>query len=496
MKRFLTMVCVLLGLWSFAGAESINEDAAKVMLAAYPGYEIIAGDEWGTAAAAALAKGDERVLCVAEEYNGTWRVVIDNPAALRKGETPSILMDSDNALFWAYTQGDTQYSYACHKANGLWGTVSVMRRAAVGQELSEEEFVWKDGALHRHVWRRDQNDNPLSDSSDGPIPAAWLRSYAYLTNYDVTLFPQPGQEWRGWLDRDALARCAQEIQPGWSFEGGAAETGLELLMRSPEGKLHLVCCTYADGKEQKVVSNELPEGTIYGCENFTTVILLPNGLMAAVEPKADGTWGVHYTWPSTAEGSPVFLGANWVAQDTLNGTQRHIGTHPWGNITAIDWTTLPCSLQEAVDSLNPEGWAVVNNPDPADRLHLRDAGKKGARSLGKYYNGTPVKVLKKGDTWTQVEILGVKGWMMTQYLAFDSAALEVASAMPALHYQEGIVPYAYSAASESAKTKWAVERSEDVEIIGIVGDEWYHVWFTTTDQGAYMKQNDFWAGNG
>ena len=67
---------------------------------------------------------------------------------------------------------------------------------------------------------------------------------------------------------------------------------------------------------------------------------------------------------------------------------------------------------------------MVNNPNPADRLHLRVSPERGATSLGKFYNGTPVRVLEERGDWVQVEIGldgNLTGWMMKKYLAFGEA---------------------------------------------------------------------------
>jgi len=71
-------------------------------------------------------------------------------------------------------------------------------------------------------------------------------------------------------------------------------------------------------------------------------------------------------------------------------------------------------------------WAVVNNPDPADRLNLRSAPSREAESLGKYFNGVLVEVLNKADDgWTRVRVGHTEGYMMTKYLA-DPAQMTVA----------------------------------------------------------------------
>ncbi|MDR0896252.1 MAG: SH3 domain-containing protein [Oscillospiraceae bacterium] len=66
-------------------------------------------------------------------------------------------------------------------------------------------------------------------------------------------------------------------------------------------------------------------------------------------------------------------------------------------------------------------YATVNNPNPADRLNLRAQASSGSTSLGKYYNGTSVRVLEYGNTWCYVQVEGKTGYMMTRYLYFGSA---------------------------------------------------------------------------
>ncbi len=64
------------------------------------------------------------------------------------------------------------------------------------------------------------------------------------------------------------------------------------------------------------------------------------------------------------------------------------------------------------------GYAVVSNQDPGDRLNLRQQPTTASASLGKYYNGTVVRILEYGATWCRVEVGGRYGYMMTMYLSF------------------------------------------------------------------------------
>ena len=54
--------------------------------------------------------------------------------------------------------------------------------------------------------------------------------------------------------------------------------------------------------------------------------------------------------------------------------------------------------------------AVVNNPDPSDRLNLRTNPSQDAPTLGKYYNGTHLEVLSnEKDGWVKVSIFDLEG---------------------------------------------------------------------------------------
>ena len=65
---------------------------------------------------------------------------------------------------------------------------------------------------------------------------------------------------------------------------------------------------------------------------------------------------------------------------------------------------LPYTAEGLMSALNRDGWAVVSNPDARDRLHLRTHPKKGAQSLGKFYNGTPVRVLEEPVSYTHLAL--------------------------------------------------------------------------------------------
>ena len=79
----------------------------------------------------------------------------------------------------------------------------------------------------------------------------------------------------------------------------------------------------------------------------------------------DSRWGV-----ISVECGALSFGPQCMRSDE-NYMLLYFGSHPWNDMTKIDWTTLPKTLEEAADCMNGSGYAMVKNPDPADRLHLR-----------------------------------------------------------------------------------------------------------------------------
>ena len=145
--------------------------------------------------------------------------------------------------------------------------------------------------------------------------------------------------------------------------------------------------------------------------------------------------------------------------------------------------------------LDQTGWAVVSNPDPEDRLHLRTRPDKGAASLGKFWNGTPVRVLEEQDGWCRVEIGTdghLTGWMMKKYLAFGAAMDDVACAFPQLVTKEACegVPLYLTADGQGLTTP-----AGEWWIAGVVEDDLYVI-LTDLGETGYAPQSWFTGGNG
>ena len=129
----------------------------------------------------------------------------------------------------------------------------------------------------------------------------------------------------------------------------------------------------------------------------------------------------------------------------------------------------------------------IDNPHPADRLHLRQSPSSKAKSLGKYYNGAPIEALS-GDLngWVKVRIgLGnasQTGYMNASYLSGNKPK----DAMP--QYITYSKMYAYTQPGFDSDTI-TVPTGRLVSLMGIIeGEEnWYHLMVhTQTSEGSYF----------
>ncbi len=67
-------------------------------------------------------------------------------------------------------------------------------------------------------------------------------------------------------------------------------------------------------------------------------------------------------------------------------------------------------------------YAAVKNPDPAERLNLRERATTASASLGQYWSGTVVRVLSREGEWAKVEVGSgdgsLTGYMKDEFLYF------------------------------------------------------------------------------
>ena len=180
------------------------------------------------------------------------------------------------------------------------------------------------------------------------------------------------------------------------------------------------------------------------------------------------------------------------------------GNHPYYDVTKLPFAEFPTSYAQAVQQLDNTNWAVVNNPKPTDRLHLREKPDRKSVSLGKFYNRTPVYVDEIRGEWAHVSIgRDLSGWMMTDYLAFGEDADKVECAFPQLEVREEYrlnvadeTTYEFEVLDEPSKsapqTRW--HSGDNWVVIGIKGS--YYIVMNDNENVCYIPQSHLWAGNG
>ena len=122
-----------------------------------------------------------------------------------------------------------------------------------------------------------------------------------------------------------------------------------------------------------------------------------------------------------------------------------------------------------------DAYAVVHNPNAADRLNLRAAPSKEAKSLGKYYNGVEVQILEDlNNGWVRVQIGRrgtAEGYMMKEYLQ-ENSAQTVESAMPTYISTSSAWELYQSCDVNGAYDMYGY--GETVTLLGFT-PEWWHV---------------------
>ena len=464
---------------------------------------------WGDTAACFVQKDGKKALCVLEKQGGAWKITVCNGKALRQDlDFPRLFLDSDQAIFWDYALPDhLAVSFSCRRETGSsWERVSETIYEPLGQRARVYLIDWREdkgGEIVMQTRVEDENENLVYEEAPRYLPAAWLRDCVTLADFDVERFPSmgsPADDYFGWPGQNFFREAAAWLMPEYTYLNGVLrQNEMHFLMQKPAGeKVYVVCDDTFNPQEISLIeSSPLPEGAVLGVENFTDCLGWEQDRIVSIQNIPRCPWcGLESAYGYRQEGFLRF-GRSCVFADE---NEIYVGSHPWANICAMDWSSIPMTLSEALPRMDAGNlnlcWATVSNPNPADRLNLREKADKGSPSLGKYYNGTPVKVYEiKGD-WAKVEIGGQMGWMMKKYLTMGQpgqALLCDTSAMPQLMPRgEGLRRYEWP----EGLPYDTVYSLSVMKVIGIVGTDWYHVWFPITDEYLFVRQADLWEGNG
>lgn len=487
MKRLFLLIFLLMTLALPALGEELPREVSALLKSAHPEHALTQVVSGGSPAIAVMSRGDSHVLCIAEKKDSAWALTVDNPTALHRGVQPSFLWEGGNSLYWRYTDMQRDgFTYIDEYHASLtpdgWSDVDLISYET-GSNF-ERTVAWQEGSIYMHLADYDQEGNPMgAEKLSPPYLLPGLKDKVSLAAFDISLFPTGPSALNLQQLLDALA-------PGYTVVDGVAGDAIALLADKADGTRRFIGLAW-DGQVWNVTESTPLPGNQY-CDSFHSsgdkLLIGSNEDYVTVSLQGDQRWRVSFIgredWFS--------IGENWI---DLEG-QRRYGTLPFStNVTSMTWDALPSSWAEATALLDQSDWAVVNNPDPADRLHLRRAASRSAASLGKYYNGTPVQVLAREGDWAQVRVFGVVGWMMDKYLAYGDAGNAVTPAMPQMfvkdEYTRGVPLY------PDTDGRFPITQADgNVWILGLIGDDWYHVLLPWDGVSGYVQQYTVWPGNG
>ena len=484
-------------------AAALPPEVALLCEAAYPDHEVAAYSGWENDGqgqyALVLSRDSRHLLCMAEKgiKDTGYRLTMANDKALRSGEQlPGLSMTAgSNDIFYQYDDGQYHYAYHTQKNNdGIWGDVSLIREDVYNYE--KLTVTLKDDLLVISNERTNGQSNRTSRYQITPVPAPWLIDSLSLERFDITKFPTDAQEA---LALGGMQAAADLLLPQGvtALDGCTTPAALFLLGSGQDGQRRLYLCQWSEGSGFRVTqSSPMPEGAYIDTVHAWSGIAVEWGEVGkeraySFMPRLDGRWTAGYVMAEDWFG----IGENFVA--TPQADQTCYGTFPAIDIRTVMWEELPQTYAQAVSMLDTTGWARVVSDDPQKRLHLRAAPDKDAKSLGKYYSGTAVRVLEDQGEWAHVSVYGIEGYMMKEFLAFGADMPGVPAYHPSRTIREdlwaagGIKVYARPDEHADVTSIENEAGAYDVVIIGIVDDEWFHVLFNGIGVTGYVKQDSF-----
>lgn len=520
MKKSMILLLALLmlaaGAWAEEEETPLPQSVRKLCEEIHPGYAVAAHDGWGSEQAGQFAlvlkRGEDNVLCFAEkaQEDEAYRLTIDNTNAIYDGdELPSLLIDTGgDVLFYGYDDGIDAVHYHTEKQSGQWQAMDVTAYENLNGGYRSIQSGVMDGYLYYDENAEDENGNILHGFSYAPILVSEaFESAMEPQNFDINLY-----------DADPVYGLFQTSRmPGvaekWLRDGeelvavDLKRDHVIMLLEQENGKKRLRIASLVDGLYQIEESGALPSDmgmdAFHAGEDELYLTRAGGMLQYGFERQQDGLWRMTYM---DAE-ERIILPFGGVCALEASALKRnngiYYGTHPWNDLMEIDFEALPHTVGQAVEMMDQSAYALVHNPNPNDRLHLRTAPDKNAASLGKFYNRTPVYIIERGKAWTHVRIgseeQGMTGYMMTKFLAFDEEEKEkLACAFPQKHLLDGHAENGvamYRQTNANGRTDERFENNYGDFIIGVSGDAWFVV-LRADGAVGYVPQDYFWDGNG
>lgn len=408
----------------------------------------------------------------------------DRPATPEEARTrTAILPDSVSDMFPDKELVEYQSYNFGTEAEAFFASVTDSETER-GYTLHAEKVHFVAGQEETHGIRL--TDIPLSDQMKGiPVQTLWKDAHELLT--------QPGA-----IDSNRIP------VKGRIVDYATQEDQLILLTEDDEGQRRvIIACQDAAGLYTVEETNALPPNT-----NLDTFHPGENEIELEFNYQEWGV-GFHKTslgWQlnwvmGEGEDHTIYTIYWWGISYTSSGTDgehlegRLIGSLENCSLMTTDFVSIPRTLGTLKQAINQNDWAVVCNPNPEDQLYMRPEAGNRDKSLGKFYNGTPVKVLETESEWCHVKIGldGPEGWMMKKYMVFGDQMNSVEIAFPVKELKE---EYQNETAwSDPEKTNHhGILKDHTWHIMGVYED--LYILFDDNGNCAYAPVDWFWEGNG
>ena len=314
-------------------------------------------------------------------------------------------------------------------------------------------------------------------------PFNQLMSLGYSSEFstddflDPSLLPVSGKILQNHLQSEVLLLLTEDETGKRLIEITQDENGVYAIRRSP------------------VLPSDIWLDTFHAGENYLPLDWNQQEHQAGFRRTFNGQWRLSWlTCYGENEDLNCSFGLNTC---TLMDTDTmKVGTLPFDPF-ADELTALPSTLEELNARLDRTKLAVVCNPDPNDRLHLRTKPSREADSLGKFWNGTPVRVLNERDGWCQVEIGTdgrLTGWMLKKHLVTGEKMDQVTPCFSQQILREDEAETKTPIYTDLTLTEQYCTHS-GWHLMGVVNDRLYVV---VTDEGetGYAPMEWFFDGNG
>lgn len=444
MKRFWLLLCTLLMLAGTACAQSFGEegtgvypfagDIPKVLLSAlsgseWEGYEVVSGSyatrfHENRYAQVIFEKDGRYVLCLFTYLDGNWKLDVQTERALYQDRAATIVPEQDyeESFSIVYEDGNMSESFFVFLGGRGWQFNRYIRTVNGQEEID----IQADARTLR------ANGTTLFN----PFP---LRMDAF----DIQTFPHTLDE----------AIAASDRSPEMQRNTGITRPFSESQMYP---SVPLFDAPSAQAK-QIMHYYRAVEADVLGEQNGFVQIRIGN--VTGYMKREDIALGVEKADLHPYHGHPGMTRAQFPNRDVVlrehaESDSNMIGQIETGKYVTVIGITPDEQWLHVFDGAKSSGYeddynpdaddvtygfmaisqvtqtdnlrsALIANPNPSDRLHLRATPSKNGESLGKYYNGLEVEFLfgsENESAWRYVTIEGVVGYVNSGYLNYASDA--------------------------------------------------------------------------